>query len=123
MTNTALQTVQQFQQLVGSGNNDWPQLVADDISFTGPVDQVRGKADFITLNNNFIPCVRGYQPVSVLEQGNRVLLEGVFTIAAPSGKEIQCHLAEIYELKNGKIQNIRVYYDAEEFRKEFGRCQ
>ena len=28
-------------------------------------------------------------------------------------------MAEIYEIKDGKIQNIRVYYDAEEFRNEF----
>ena len=118
---SALQTVQQFQQLVGSGSGDWTGLVADDIRFTGPVDQVSGKADFIALNNSFFPRVRGYQPITAFGQGDRAVLEGVFTIAAPSGNEIQCKIVEIYELSDGKIQNIRVYYDAGEFRKEFGR--
>ncbi len=121
MKNSALQTVQQFQQLVGSGSDDWTKLVADDIRFTGPVDQVSGMKDFVALNNSFFPLVRGYTPVSAFEQGKQVLLEGVLTVAAPSGNEIECHIAEIYELVDGKIQNIRVYYDAEQFRKEFGR--
>ena len=121
MTHSALQTVQQFQQLVASGNEAWTDLIADDISFTGPVEQVRGKADFITLNNSFFPLVRGYQAISALEQDNQAVLEGEFTVGTPGGNEIQLNIVEIYELVSGKIQNIRIYYDAEEFRKEFAK--
>lgn len=119
MANSALQTVHQFQKLLGSGSDDWTKLVANDISFTGPVDQVNGLNDFIELNKSFFPLVRGYTPVSAFEQEKQVLLEGVFTLATPGGSEIECPMAEVYEVANGKIQNIRVYYDAEPFRKEF----
>jgi hypothetical protein len=30
-------------------------------------------------------------------------------------------MAEVYLIKEGKIENIRVYYDAEQFRKEFAK--
>ncbi|MGY6277976.1 nuclear transport factor 2 family protein [Methylomonas sp. MgM2] len=120
----ALPTVQQFQQWLAAGDSRWTGFVADDISFTGPAaGLVRGKDNFIALNNDFFPRVRGYEPVSAFGQGDLALLEGVLTVAAPSGREIRFGLAEIYQVKNGKIQNIRIYYDAEEFRAEFGQCR
>ncbi len=39
-------------------------------------------------------------------------------IAMPSGKTITLDMSEWYEIIDGKIQNIKVYYDAESFRKE-----
>ena len=39
-------------------------------------------------------------------------------VAMPSGKTITLDMNEWYEVRNGKIQSIKVYYDAEEFRKE-----
>ncbi len=120
MTKSALETVQQYQQLIASGNNSWTNLLADDVVFTGPaVGKVLGREAVADLNVGFFPLVRGYEPISAFGQGNRAMLEGVFTVAAPSGKEISFDIAEIYEVVNGKISAIRLYYDAEEFRKEF----
>ena len=124
MTHNALQTVQQFQQMISSGDADWTRLVADDITFTGPAAGViRGKDAFIALNNDFFPRVRGYEAVSAFGQGEFALLEGALTLATPSGGEMRFALAEVYEGTEGVIQNIRIYYDAEEFRQEFGKCQ
>jgi limonene-1,2-epoxide hydrolase len=118
----ALGIVQDFQHGLASGGDDWTRLITDDIAFIGPVAQVHGKEAFIELNRGFFPNVRGYQPITAFEQGNRALLEGVFTVHSPaSGNEISFGMAEIYETENGKIQTIRVYYDAEEFRREFGK--
>lgn len=120
MTKTALEIVQTFQQSMGSGTSEWETLFAEDITFKGPVDTVIGKEANIELNKNFFPMVKGYEPISHFEQANFVALEGVFTVATPKGNTIKLEIAEIYEINEGKIQNIRVYYDAEEFRKEFG---
>ncbi|WP_428610352.1 nuclear transport factor 2 family protein [Sedimenticola sp.] len=120
MTKSALEIVQQYQQLMEGGNQAWTDLIADDVIFTGPaVGEVRGKSAVIDLNNGFLPLIRGYEPVSAFGQEKLALLEGVFTVVAPSGKEISFDIAEIYEVVNGKISAIRIYYDAEEFRKEF----
>jgi ketosteroid isomerase-like protein len=121
MTDSALQVVQKFQQLLGSGSDEWTELVADNVTFIGPATQVHGKEAFIELNKGFLPHVRGYEPMTAFEQGNLALLEGVFTVQSPtSGNEISFGMAEIYEVEDGKIHIVRVYYDAEEFRKEFG---
>lgn len=119
MTKTALEIVQTFQQSMENGTNEWENLFATDIVFKGPVDTVIGKEANIELNKGFFPRVKGYEPISHFEQDNFVALEGVFTVATPKGNTIKLEMAEIYEIKDGKIQNIRVYYDAEEFRNEF----
>jgi limonene-1,2-epoxide hydrolase len=119
MTKTALEIVQIFQQSMGSGTNEWENLFATDIVFKGPVDTVTGKEANIELNKGFFPKVKNYESISHFEQGNFVALEGIFSVATPKGNTIKLEMAEIYEIKDGKIQNIRVYYDAEEFRKEF----
>jgi ketosteroid isomerase-like protein len=105
---------------MGSGTSEWTELVSENITFTGPVDHVRGKQKFIELNQGFFPLVRGYEHLNAFEQGNFVCLEGTFKVATPGGNEIDLKMAEVYTIENGKIEEVRVYYDAEEFRKEFG---
>ena len=117
----ALETVQAFQVSMGSGTNDWENLVTDDITFKGPVDQVSGKEKFIKLNKGFFPMVRGYEPLNAFGNDTFVSLEGTFKVATPKGNEITLQMAEVYTVENNKIKNIRVYYDAEEFRNEFKR--
>ena len=120
MSKTALQTVQSFQMSLGSGTNEWTKIISDNISFSGPVAKVSGKEKFIELNNGFFPMVRGYEPLNAFESGKFVCLEGKYKVATPKGNEIQFQMGEVYTVENGQIQSIRVYYDAEEFRKEFG---
>jgi hypothetical protein len=116
---TALQTVQSFQMSLGSGTNEWVNLISENITFTGPVDQVKGKSAFIELNKGFFPMVRGYEPLHSFDGGNYACLEGKFKVATPKGNVIELVMAEVYTVSDGVIQSVRVYYDAEEFRKEF----
>lgn len=115
----ALETVQKFQMSMSSGTNDWESLVAEDVTFKGPVDQVSGKEKFIELNKGFFPMVRGYEPIDAFGNEQFATLEGVMKVASPKGKEINLTMAEVYTVENGKIKGVRIYYDAEEFRKEF----
>lgn len=119
MNNTALQTVQNFQMSMGSGTDEWQKLISDSITFKGPAAEVKGKEQFIELNNGFFPLVKSYESTNAFEQKNFVCLEGKYVVNTPKGNEIEFVMAEVYVVEKGVIQNIRVYYDAEEFRKEF----
>lgn len=121
MAKTALEIVQNFQQSLGGGTEDWKDLFSETVTFKGPVETCVGKAENIELNKNFFPLVRGYEHISAFEQGKYVSLEGVLSVATPNNKVIKLNLVEIYEIEEELIQNIRIYYDAEEFRKEFSK--
>ena len=55
-----------------------------------------------------------------IEKDNWVITQVEMQVATSSGKIITLDMNEWYEMKNGKIQSIKVYYDADEFRKEMG---
>ena len=56
--------------------------------------------------------------IKAVEVDNLVITQIEIDVAMPSGKTITLHMSEWYETREGKIQSIKVYYDAEEFRKE-----
>jgi ketosteroid isomerase-like protein len=116
----ALEIVQKFQMSMGSGTSEWENLVDNNVTFKGPVEEVKGKEAFIELNKGFFPMVRGYEHLHSFGNDQFASLEGTFKVATPKGNEIELLMAEVYTIEDGKIKSVRVYYDAEEFRKEFG---
>ncbi len=120
MKKSSMEVVQAFGQGLGSGTDIWTEVVADDVTFTGPVDQVKGKEAFVKLNKDFMPMIRGHEMKNAVEAGNFVVTEIAIDVAMPSGKTITLEMSEWYEVKDDKIQSVKVYYDAEEFRKEMG---
>lgn len=108
-----------FAQSMMGGTDDWKQLIAPDMKFVGPVDQVEGRDAFIKLNEGFMPIVRNVQPLRRTEQNGLVMTEVIYTLAKPQGGELDLRMVELAEIKNGQIQSMDIYYDAEEFRKSF----
>lgn len=118
MEKSPMEVFQAFGEGLMSGTDSWKDVVAENVMFKGPVDQVEGIEAFAKLNEGFIPMIKGNQISQVLESGNFIITQVLMDIATPSGKTIQLDISEWYEIKEGKINNIKIYYDAEEFRKE-----
>ena len=118
MKKSPMEVFQAFGQGLMSGTDSWKSVVTENIVFTGPADQVTGLDAFSELNENFMPMIRGNEMKQAVEAGNFVITQSVMDVAMPSGKVIQLDMTEWYEIKDNKIQNIKVYYDAEEYRKE-----
>ena len=117
MKKTAMQVVQSFGAGMMSGTDSWKDVIADDITFHGPVDKVSGFEAFCKLNEGFMSMIRGNRMHKALEAENYVITQIEVDVAMPSGKTITLEMNEWYEVKDDKIQSIRVYYDADEFRK------
>ena len=118
MEQSPMQVVQGFGAGMTSGTDSWKQFIAENITFDGPAAQVSGIQDFIDLNEGFMSMVRGNRMNKAVEVDNYVITQVEIDVAMPSGKTITLDMSEWYETKDGKIQSIKVYYDAEEFRKE-----
>jgi ketosteroid isomerase-like protein len=109
-----------YMQSMQQQTEDWKALLADDITFTGPAAKAVGKAEYIKTTESFCQMVRGGGLKRHVANETVVATEIEVKMATPSGKEIVLDMSEFYEIRNGKIQSVRVYYDAQEFRKEFG---
>jgi len=118
MKKSPMEVCQAFGQGLMSGTDSWKDVVSENVVFTGPVDQVKGLEAFAKLNEDFMPMIRGNKMIQAVETGNFVITQIEMDVAMPSGKVIKLDMSEWYEITDGKIQNIKVYYDADEFRKE-----
>ncbi len=118
MKKTPMEIFQAFGQGMMSGTDSWKEVISDDITFNGPAAQVSGFEDFVELNEGFMSMVRGNRMIKALEVQDFVVTQVEIDVAMPSGKTITLDMNEWYEIRDGKIQSIKVYYDAEEFRKE-----
>ena len=101
-------------------NEAWKDLLAENISFTGPTMQVQGKAGYIQTTENFFKMVRGFELKRYVAREDLLTTEVEVKVEAPSGKIISLEMAEFYSVRDGKIDSVKVFYDATEFRKEFG---
>jgi len=118
MKKSPMEVVQAFGQGLMSGTDSWKEVVAEDVAFTGPVDQVKGLEAFAKLNEAFMPMIRGNEMKKAVEAENFVITQIILDVAMPSGKLIKLDMSEWYEVVDDKIQSVKVYYDAEEFRQE-----
>ena len=119
MTKQAFQVWQEFSGSMQEGNKHWQDLVSDDIVFTGPVQQVKGKDNFIKLNLDFFKIVTGFDIHRHASGDGTVATEGTIKVKSPMGKEIAFDLAEFYNIEDGKIKSVSIYYDPREFVQEF----
>lgn len=118
MTKTPMQVFQAFGEGMMSGTDSWKEVISDDITFNGPAAQVSGLNAFVHLNEGFKSMVRGNRMIKAVAVEDYVVTQVEIDVAMPSGKTITLDMNEWYEIKDEKIHSIKVYYDAEEFRKE-----
>ena len=119
MNNQALQVWQAFMGSMQEGNDQWQDLIADDITFTGPVQKVKGKTDFIQLNLDFFKMVTGFDIHRHAAGEGTVATEGTIKVKSPKGSELSFDLSEFYAIEDGKIKSVSIYYDPREFIQEF----
>jgi len=118
MKNSTLEVFEAFGKELMSGTDSWKAFVSENITFKGPVDQTEGLDAFTKLNESFMPMVRGTEMKQVIASTNFVITQQLMHVEVPSGKVMQLDMSEWYEIKNGKIQSIKIYYDAQEFAQE-----
>lgn len=118
MEKSPMQVFHAFEEGMMSGTDSWKAVIAEDITFQGPAAQVSGFDAFVELNEGFKSMVRGNRVKRAAEAQEFVITQVEIDVAMPSGKTITLDMNEWYEVKDGKIKSIKVYYDAEEFRRE-----
>ena len=64
--------------------------------------------------------VRGAEMKRYVANETLVATEVEIKVATPTGNIITLDMTEFYEIKKGKINSVKVHYDAQEFRREFG---
>jgi len=116
----ARDVVERYYAAFDAHQNEWQDLVTDDVVFEGPVQHARGKAEFLNLTAQFLNAHRATRLLRRIADGNTVTSMFEFVVGTPNGNELTCPVAEWATVSDGRINEFRVYYDPREFLRAFG---
>jgi ketosteroid isomerase-like protein len=120
MQTQAQAVVERYYAAFDGHQNDWQDLVTDDVVFDGPVQHARGKAEFVGLTAQFLGAHRATRLLRRIADDCTVASLFEFVIQAPSGQQLTCPVSEWATVRDGRISEFRVHYDPREFVRAFG---
>lgn len=85
-------------------------VLADNISFSGPIDTFHSADDLIKSIEGLAQMLKGVETNKVFVSGNDVA--HFYTLKTPMG---DAPVAELYTVKNGKIASMQAIFDARPF--------
>ena len=93
----------------------WEDTIADDFEFTGgdmaSTAPLIGKAAYITVINRFSRAFTDMRVKTMIVEGDRAYVTGNYDFAFPNGTRINGDVAEIWQVKGGKLAALRIFFD------------
>ena len=118
MKKSPLTIYQEFRTGMLSGTNSWTALITETVKLKGPLAEVEGKEAFIKINEPFFASIKNNTIHEAIEYENYVITQVTTEVEVPSGKRLKLEVSEWYEINEGKIASLRVYFDTAEFLRE-----
>jgi ketosteroid isomerase-like protein len=115
-----LTVVTRYYEAFDAHRDGWKDLVTDDVSFVGPLQNARGRQALVALTEQFLRFHRATRVLRRFEEGDSVCSIFEFAVTMPAGKPLTCQVAEWARVDQGRIAEFRLFYDPREFAKAFG---
>ena len=117
---TARDTVQNYFETLRR-KSGWEAFLSDDIaftSFTNPIKQVTGRDAYLESTKRFFAMITALETKGILADGERVCALTRYELQAPGGgAAFESHVAEIFEVRDGEIKSLDIYFDSSPFPK------
>ena len=99
----------------------WESSLADDLvftSFTSPPKQIKGKQTFLQATKRFYSMIAGMQVRDLMVSGDRACALTHYELTPPSGgPTFASDVAEIFDVRDGRIDSLEIYFDSSPFPK------
>jgi ketosteroid isomerase-like protein len=95
----------------------WEDFIADDLVFTGMKTQTIGKDAYVQATAGFLTLVRSVKIERLIAEGDEGCVLAQYELAAPTGKTLNCAIAELFSVKNGQLTNSTIFFDTASFNK------
>jgi ketosteroid isomerase-like protein len=103
-----------YETLSAKGQAD--TSLSEDFLLTGTVDkEARGRGAF--ADSLFFRYVKSLKAKTMIIDGWRACAVVVYELAAPSGDRLSCEAAEVWEMKDGKLASLAMYFDTAAYQK------
>jgi len=100
--------------------NGWQSFLSDDVvftSFTSPIKQVSGRAAYLERTKRFYAMITALEVRDLVVDGNKACALTRYQLQPPQGYAFESDIAEIFEVRDGKILRFDIYFDSSPFPK------
>jgi limonene-1,2-epoxide hydrolase len=98
----------------------WGDFLADEMmftSFTTPIKRVTGKDAYLEATKRFYSMINALDIKGILVEGARACVLTRYELRPPGGPAFESHVAEVFEVEDGKIKALGIYFDSAPFPK------
>jgi ketosteroid isomerase-like protein len=118
---SALDVVNRFYEVTDNrAVDELRDLVADDVTFEGPLMQAQGASEYVAMNQQLLPFHRGTRMLHQFVDGDSVCSIYELDLKTPQGGDLNLEIADCIQVKEGKIASQRIYFDPRAFDAAFG---
>lgn len=92
----------------------WEALLADGVTFTSrtsPVKELVGKESYLVATRRFYATVVSLRVRDLIVDGERACALTHYELRAPGGASFASEVAEIFTVRNGRIEELAIYFD------------
>jgi ketosteroid isomerase-like protein len=97
----------------------WESVISDDFEFIGGdmtnTTPVVGKQAYIEVINRFSRLFTSMRVKEMIIEGENACVIGNYDYVFPSGKKINGDVAEIWKVKDGKLDSLTIFFDTLSF--------
>jgi ketosteroid isomerase-like protein len=97
----------------------WESLLTADVvftSFTIPNRQITGKPAYIEATKRFYSTIQSFELRGLIVEGSKACAQTRYQLKGPAGV-FQSDVAEIFTVRDGKIDTLGIYFDSAPFPK------
>jgi ketosteroid isomerase-like protein len=101
--------------------SDWSACLADDMvftSFTTPNKRVDGRAAYLESTKRFYSTIVAVKVKDVLVDGAKACALTHYDLQAPGLPAFSTDVAEVFQVRDGKIASFDIYFDSAPFPKQ-----
>lgn len=98
----------------------WETFLSDDMTFTShtsPIKRVAGRAAYLEATKRFYSMIAALEVKDLVVDGNKVCALTRYELQPPGGPAFESHVAEVFEVRNGMIGSLDIYFDSAPFTK------
>ena len=97
----------------------WESVISDDFKFVGgdmtKTTPVLGKQAYIEIIKRFSRLFTGMQVKEMIIQGDSACVIANYDYVFPKGDKINGDVAEIWKIKDGKLDALTIFFDTHTF--------
>lgn len=94
---------------------NWESVIADDFQFIGgdmtETEPTVGKEAYIQIIKQFSQIFQSMKVKKMIIQGVNACVIGDYDYLFPNGQRINGNVAELWTVKNEKLQSLTIYFD------------